>query len=159
MRLKPQVLRFLVGLLLGAVPVACVLWMRDRTGLIDIEIIVPGAQYPQALAQLGSTSESLVTISLSILAATAYLLFNRWPRLPWYGQLLGYLVFLANVIALYCGARLGYLEAISLAAESPDILPLASLLDTQALFTLLSAGILVTLAVVGEDGNAVAPPA
>ena len=94
-----------------------------------------GQSYADGIALVASASSTLVTIALTVLGAEAVWLFKEKPA----GKLarsLAYAVFFACIISMYLGIKVSSWSGLTLASSEPNMLPLLSFLEWQALLVL-----------------------
>lgn len=144
--------RRLMALVLGAVPILLIVWIRDAIGVVSLPEIIAAkeAHFADAMERLTGVSESLGTISVAMIAAAAFLVSRQRRRNDLFAIVVAYLIFIFTLLSLYFAVRLGYFSGLSLAVGSFDIVMLVSFLDYQAFCALLAAGLLVSLAVGGD---------
>jgi hypothetical protein len=137
-----------VGGVAAAFPLLLIVYFLKGADLVAVpQVQNPTSQnYVDAIGHVASTSESLITIALTILGANV-IWFLKGSQTQPIRHVAMYVAFVGCVVSIYFGVKLGYSVGLTLSGAEPDIDPLLKLLRNQALFALLS-GLLLTGVVV-----------
>jgi hypothetical protein len=144
---RPRIPTLLTACAAAFLPLVLILFLLKPTDLVYVpHYLAPSSQnYSTAIERASSTSESLITITLAILGASAvWYLRDRGRSVRHY---LLYAVFVLALVSIYSGIKLGYSASMTLATGEPDLFPLLSLLKLQASLS-LAAGLLLSGVVV-----------
>jgi hypothetical protein len=104
------------------------------------------ADYKDALGFLSSCSQWLVTVSLSTIAASGYLFMKSRDAHPWLCGISGTVIFCTSITSIYYSIELAQCAANFLAKSFHHIEIVGGILVEQALFALIAAGFLPSLA-------------
>lgn len=131
----------LIALLLLGLPIGLVLYINTQLPTIAMETFSQdkAASYKDGAGLLISFSQTLITISLSTLAAAGYLLLNQTYSAKVFCGSLGMICLLASVVSIYFAARLAYWASYSVVAEQGDIQFLIQLFAAQSFAQLFAA--------------------
>lgn len=146
----------LVAALAAAFPLILILYALKGFDLVAVPTVQTptSGSYRDAIAHVVSTSGSLLTIGLTILAADVVWFLRSSSSQP-IRHLGLYAVFTACITSIYFGIKLGYSAGVTLSGTEPEIKPLLSLLRNQALLALIAGllltGIVVFSSLVRED--------
>jgi len=138
----------IVAVVAAGIPLFLILGVLKSSESVSVpRVQTPAAEtYKDAIAHVVSTSGSLITIVLTILAANV-VWFLRSSKPQPIRHVAMYVVFTGCIISLYFGVKLGYSAGLTLSGSEPEINPLLALLQNQALLALAS-GLLLTAVVV-----------
>lgn len=141
----------LLACLAALFPFLLIVYVLSGFDLVEIpHVQIPTSQnYADAIGRVASTSDSLVTIALTILGADV-IWFLRDQQAHLIRHIGMYVVFLGCVTSIYLGTKLGYSAALTLSGVEPDIRPLLSLLRSESLLVLLSGLLLTGIVIFGS---------
>lgn len=109
------------------------------------------ADYKDALGFLSSCSQWLVTVSISTIAASGYLFVKSRDSHPWLCGVSGTIIFCASITSIYYSIELAQCSANFLAKSFHHIEIVSSILVEQAIFALVAASCLPSLALGAKE--------
>jgi len=141
-RLKPL---FVAGVIIVPLILIFFVWPppSEQPGMV----LEPNSlNYPAAVLSLRSTSDLLVTVSMGVLGGVGLLMVRMAKADPLIIAFAG-LGFIGALMSIFFASRLGFLAAFTLASPKGDIPAMLSMLNNQALATLLAGLSLAAIAV------------
>jgi len=136
---------FVAGVILVPIILIFFVWPPARPD--PLMVLDPKAEnYPAAVASLRSTSDLLVTVAMGVLGGIGLLMVRLSRANP---LVIGFAGagFIGALMSIFFASRLGFLAAFTLAAPKHDIPGMLSMLNNQALATLVAGLSLAAIAV------------